>query len=51
MTTHRPHKSSSYRFHDSERADRKFLLIALTSGLILATLLSGLLFDLFPAFK
>ena len=51
MTTHHPRRSSTYRFHDSGRSDRKFLLVALTSGLILMGVLSGLSFELFPTIK
>ena len=42
MTTHRLRKSSSYRFHDSVRNDRKYLIVALAAALILAAVLSGL---------
>ena len=42
MTTHRLRKSSTYRFHDSVRNDRKFLLVALAAALILAAVLSAL---------
>ncbi len=45
MTTHRLRKSSMYRFHDSVRKDRKFLLVALAAALILAAVLSGIGFD------
>ncbi|MCS6316872.1 MAG: hypothetical protein H8K05_03645 [Nitrospira sp.] len=43
------HRSSRYRFHDSARNDRKYLLVALTAALILMALLSALMFDFFPA--
>ncbi len=39
MPTRRIHKSSMYRFHDSARKDRKFMLAALAAALILAALL------------
>jgi hypothetical protein len=47
MTTHRLRKSSTYRFHDSVRNDRKFLLVALAAALILAAVLSALGVDFF----
>ena len=40
-----------YRFHDSVRADRKYLLVALAAALILAAVLAGLgstVFQTFP---
>lgn len=50
MTTHRIRKSSTYRFHDSVRNDRKFMLAAvaaaLATALILLALFSGLGLDL-----
>ncbi|MBS0170877.1 MAG: hypothetical protein JSR62_11030 [Nitrospira sp.] len=49
MPTRRVRKSSMYRFHDSARKDRKFMLAALAAALILAALLlSHLGLDLFP---
>ncbi|GAB1721175.1 MAG: hypothetical protein NTNFB01_00710 [Nitrospira sp.] len=51
MATHRLHKSSKYRFHDSVRKDRKFLIVALAAALILAALLSGLGLTIFPTFS
>lgn len=42
MATHRLRKSSMYRFHDSARTDRKYLIVALAAALILAAVLSGL---------
>ena len=47
MATHSLRKSNRYRFHDSARKDRKFLILALASALLLAALLSGLVID-FP---
>ena len=49
MTTHHLRKSSRYRFHDSGRTDRKFLMVALTSALILAAVLSSLVFEFLHA--
>jgi len=40
-------KSSMYRFHDSARKDRKFMLAALAAALLLAALLSSLGLDIF----
>jgi hypothetical protein len=50
MATHRLRKSSMYRFHDSERNDRKFLIVALAAALILGTVLSGLGFTILNTF-
>lgn len=47
MTTHRIRKSSTYRFHDSARNDRKFILAAVAAALILAALLASLGVDFF----
>lgn len=49
MTTHHLRKSSMYRFHDSVRSERKFLIVALASALILAAVLSGLVFEFLHA--
>ncbi|MBX3346347.1 MAG: hypothetical protein R3B11_17700 [Nitrospira sp.] len=40
-------KSSLYRFHDSARKDRKFMLAAVAAALLLAALLSNLGLDVF----
>lgn len=40
-------KSNIYRFHDSARKDRKFMLAALAAALLLAALLSSLGLDVF----
>ena len=45
MTTHSLRKSSRYRFHNSVRNDRKYLIVALASALILTAVLSRLGFD------
>lgn len=45
MTSHHLRRSSTYRFHDTGRSDRKFLIVALTSALILMAVLSGLVFE------
>lgn len=50
MTTHRLHKSSTYRFHDSAHKDRKFLIVALVAALVLAAVLSGLGLTSFQTF-
>lgn len=47
MTTHRIRKSSMYRFHDSARNDRKFILAAAAAALIFAVLLASLGVDFF----
>ena len=47
MSTHPMRKSSMYRFHDSARKDRKFMLAALAAALLLAALLSSLGLDIF----
>ena len=39
MMTQRLRKSSMYRFHDSVRHDRKYLIVALAAALILAAIL------------
>ena len=44
------HRSSRYRFHDSVRKDRKFLIVALASALVLAAILSRLVLDFPHAF-
>ena len=40
-------KSDIYRFHDSARKDRKFMLAALAAALLLAALLSSLDLNVF----
>ena len=45
MTPPHLRRSSTYRFHDSGRTDRKFLMVALTSALILTAVISGLVFE------
>lgn len=50
MASQSLHRSSRYRFHDSVRKDRKFLIVALASALILAAILSGLVLDFPHAF-
>mgnify|MGYP000175592163 FL=1 len=50
MTTHRLRKSSTYRFHDSVRNDRKYLIVALAAALILGAVLSGLGLTIFHTF-
>ncbi|MCC6967979.1 MAG: hypothetical protein IT391_17045 [Nitrospira sp.] len=50
MTTHRLRKSSRYRFHDSARKDRKYLIVALAAALILAAILSSLGLIVLPTF-
>lgn len=47
MATRSLRRSSRYRFHDSVRNGRKFLLVALAAALILAAVLSGIGFDFF----
>lgn len=47
MTTHSLRRSHRYRFHDSVRKDRKFLVVALASALVLAAILSSLVLN-FP---
>ena len=49
MTSHHLRKSSTYRFHDAGRSDRKFLMVALTSALILVAVISGLVFEFLHA--
>ncbi len=49
MTTHQLRKSNLYRFHDSGRSDRKFLMVALAFALILMGVLSGLVFEFLHA--
>ena len=50
MATHSLRRSNRYRFHNSARKDRKFLIVALASALLLAALLSGLVIDFPHAF-
>lgn len=50
MASQSLHRSGRYRFHDSVRKDRKFLIVALASALILAAILSGLVLDFPHAF-
>lgn len=50
MTTHSLRRSHRYRFHDSVRKDRKFLIVALASALVLAAILSRLVLDFPHAF-
>ena len=49
MTTHSLRKSSRYRFHNSVRNDRKYLIVALAAALILTAVLSRLGFDFIHA--
>jgi hypothetical protein len=49
MTAHHLRKSSMYRFHDSVRSERKCLIVALTSALILMAVISGLVFEFLHA--
>ena len=49
MTSQQVRKPSTYRFHDAGRTDRKFLMVALASALILAAVLSGLVFEFLHA--
>lgn len=39
-----------YRFHDSVRHDRKYLIVALAAALILAAILASLGLTVFPTF-
>lgn len=50
MMTQRLRKSSMYRFHDSVRHDRKYLIVALAAALILAAILASLGLTVFPTF-